>query len=84
MRHPQVAANRMIGEVRHPELGTIRMPGFPIDSAEANARPSRPAPGCGQDTHAVLLEAGYTDEDIEVLQGWGAIHCAETALEAMQ
>jgi crotonobetainyl-CoA:carnitine CoA-transferase CaiB-like acyl-CoA transferase len=84
MRHPQVAANRMISEVRHPELGTIRMPGFPIDSAAANARPSRPAPACGQDTRAVLLEAGYAEEDIEVLQEWGAIHCAEAALEGVQ
>jgi crotonobetainyl-CoA:carnitine CoA-transferase CaiB-like acyl-CoA transferase len=84
MRHPQVAANRMIGEVRHPELGTIRMPGFPIDSAEANARPSRPAPACGQDTRAVLRAAGYAEEDIEVLQEWGAIHCAEAALEGVQ
>ena len=84
IRHPQVAANRMISEVRHPELGTIRMPGFPIDSAAANARPSRPAPACGQDTRAVLLEAGYAEEDIEVLQEWGAIHCAEAALEGVQ
>ncbi len=77
--HPQVAANRMIGELAHPQLGTIRMPGFPINSAESNALPSRPAPACGQDTRAVLCAAGYSDEDVDVLHEWGAIHCAELA-----
>jgi len=81
MQHPQVAANRMISEVRHPELGTIRMPGFPINSAAANSRPSRPAPACGQDTREVLLGAGYSDDDIDVLHEWGAIHCGEQAAQ---
>jgi crotonobetainyl-CoA:carnitine CoA-transferase CaiB-like acyl-CoA transferase len=82
IEHPQVAANRMIGELRHAELGTIRMPGFPINSAEANARPSRPAPSCGQDTREVLRGAGYTDDDIEALREWGAIHCGNEATES--
>jgi hypothetical protein len=32
----------------------------------------------------VLRAAGYAEEDIEVLQEWGAIHCAEAALEGVQ
>jgi crotonobetainyl-CoA:carnitine CoA-transferase CaiB-like acyl-CoA transferase len=79
MQHPQVAANRMIGEVRHPELGPIAMPGFPINSSECNAQPSRAAPACGQDTRAVLLGVGYNDQDVDVLCEWGAVHCGSAA-----
>ena len=83
VRHPQVAANRMIGEVEHATLGTIRMPGFPIDSAAANAQPARPAPVCGQDTRAVLLGMGYSERDIGALLARGAIHCAAGATSAV-
>ena len=47
LRHPQVAANAMLAEVEHPVHGRVRMPGFPVDSAQANALPHRPAPGDG-------------------------------------
>ena len=33
----------------------------------------------GQDTRAVLLGAGYTDEDIDVLRARWAIHCGDEA-----
>ena len=79
MEHPQVTANRMIGQVEHATLGTIRMPGFPVDSAEANARPFRVAPACGQDTLPVLRSVGYSDEDIAALRESRAIHVAAHA-----
>jgi crotonobetainyl-CoA:carnitine CoA-transferase CaiB-like acyl-CoA transferase len=79
MRHPQVEANRMIGEAHHPVLGTIRMPGFPIDSARANERPHRAAPGCGQDTLAVLRGMGYGEEEISSLVRRRAVHCGSDA-----
>lgn len=74
--HPQVAANGMITAVPHPTLGTIRMPGFPVCSGEVNAKVARPAPGCGQDTVAVLESVGFGREEIAALSGCGAIHCA--------
>nr|WP_315594005.1 CoA transferase [uncultured Cupriavidus sp.] len=73
--HPQVAANRMIDEVAHPTLGSIRMPAFPICSASANARPARPAPACGQDTATVLQRFGFDAEQIATLAARGAIAC---------
>ena len=79
VRHAQVAANRMIGEVEHATLGTIRMPGFPINSAAENSQPSRSAPSCGQDTRAVLLGMGYSADDIAALLERRAIHCGEGA-----
>lgn len=75
--HPQVAANRMLAEVAHPTLGTIRMPGFPLDSAATNAAPMRPAPACGQDTEAVLRGLGYAAEEIDSLRECGAVRCAQ-------
>lgn len=75
-QHPQVAANRMLAEVRHATLGAIRMPGFPISSTVSNAQPMRPAPGCGQDTAAVLHRLGYAAGEISALRECGAIHCA--------
>jgi crotonobetainyl-CoA:carnitine CoA-transferase CaiB-like acyl-CoA transferase len=72
--HPQVIANHMISEVQHPTLGTLRMPGFPIDSAQANARPFLVAPSCGEDTWTVLREAGYSDEEMAALRDCGAVH----------
>ncbi|WP_354673734.1 CaiB/BaiF CoA transferase family protein [Cupriavidus alkaliphilus] len=77
MAHPQVAANRMVQRTPHEALGEVRMPGFPINSAQENALPARPAPACGQHTRAVLADFGYTRAQIAALQTRGAIHCAE-------
>ncbi|SPA18100.1 Carnitine dehydratase [Cupriavidus taiwanensis] len=77
MAHPQVAANRMVQRIPHQTLGEVRMPGFPINSAQENAPPARPAPACGQHTQAVLAGFGYTSAQIAALQARGAIHCAE-------
>jgi crotonobetainyl-CoA:carnitine CoA-transferase CaiB-like acyl-CoA transferase len=79
VRHPQVATNGMLAEVEHPQHGTLRMPGFPVDSAQANARPHRVAPACGQDTRQVLREAGFDDAEITDLLRARAIHCAGAA-----
>ncbi|HUF38167.1 MAG TPA: CaiB/BaiF CoA-transferase family protein [Anaerolineales bacterium] len=66
LAHPQVQAR---GLVRPPEEGGIpelRSP-FPFPPAEGAA------PGLGQDTHRVLLEAGYSEEEIIGLDGKGVI-----------
>ncbi|EYS86430.1 carnitine dehydratase [Cupriavidus sp. SK-4] len=83
MAHPQVAANRMVQRVRHDTLGEIRMPGFPINSAQENALPSRPAPACGQHTQAVLAELGYSPSQIAALQEHGAIRCADAGQQRL-
>jgi crotonobetainyl-CoA:carnitine CoA-transferase CaiB-like acyl-CoA transferase len=58
MQHPQVAANAMVAELEHPVHGRIRVPGFPVDSAQANARAHRAAPSCGQDTGRCCASPG--------------------------
>ena len=72
-RHPQVEANGMFAGVDHPTLGRIRMPGFPVNSTEENARPSRAAPACGEHTRSVLSGIGYADAEIDSLEAAGAI-----------
>lgn len=73
MAHPQVAANRMIRRIAHPRHGDIRVPGFPINSATENARPARPAPACGEHTRAVLIDLGYSGEEIDALAARGVV-----------
>lgn len=76
-QHPQAAANGMLTEIPHPVHGSIRMPGFPVDSAESNVCAHRPAPACGQDTREILLEAGYGEAEIASLVDGGVVHCAD-------
>jgi crotonobetainyl-CoA:carnitine CoA-transferase CaiB-like acyl-CoA transferase len=81
MRHPQVLANAMVAELEHPVHGRIRMPGFPVDSAVANAQPHRPAPSCGQDTRDVLRAAGFSDAQVDDLLRSKAVHGPAAARE---
>jgi crotonobetainyl-CoA:carnitine CoA-transferase CaiB-like acyl-CoA transferase len=78
-QHPQVAANAMLAEADHPLHGRVRMPGFPVNSAQANAEPHRPAPTCGEHTWAVLRDTGLSDAAIATLQRSQAVHCAHVA-----
>jgi crotonobetainyl-CoA:carnitine CoA-transferase CaiB-like acyl-CoA transferase len=75
LRHPQLAANRALVSVNVPGHGVLRMPGFPIDSCEANARPHRAAPALGQDQQAVLQElASREGATRATMPAWTACH----------
>ena len=73
--HPQVISNGMIAQMEHPSLGTIRTPGFPINSAEANALPHVPAPCRGEHSRQILAQSGYSEEEIEHLLDSGVATC---------
>lgn len=62
--HPQVAANAMIVEMSHPVFGAIRVPGFPINSREANATPHAPAPALGQHSAEILKTFGFSTQEV--------------------
>jgi crotonobetainyl-CoA:carnitine CoA-transferase CaiB-like acyl-CoA transferase len=62
--HPQVAASGMIAGMDHPDFGTVRVPGFPINTRETNAEPHMPAPAPGQHSAAILSSFGYSPRDI--------------------
>ena len=70
---PQVTANSYIHEVEHPGHEPVRMTGsgFVLDGEPV--RIERLAPQHGEHTEAVLVEAGYTWDEIAKLREAGAI-----------
>jgi crotonobetainyl-CoA:carnitine CoA-transferase CaiB-like acyl-CoA transferase len=70
---PQVRHMGMVREVEHPDLGTVRMLGFPF--AVGGARPPirRPAPRLGEHTREVLAELGVSASEIDRLASIGAV-----------
>ena len=70
---PQVAANEMIVSVDHPSHGPMLIVGPAVNLHATPGSIRRTAPEFGQHTEEVLLEAGFTWEDIESLRGEGAL-----------
>ncbi len=70
---PQVIANGYITEVEHPVLGKIKLADHPIRYSETPHGIRSLAPEHGEHTEQVLLELGYTWEDIAALQEKGVI-----------
>lgn len=65
---PQILANKYIETLEHPYLGSIGVPGSPIRMSKNETGPKRFAPELGANTEEVLLDIGYTWEDIEQLK----------------
>jgi CoA:oxalate CoA-transferase len=72
-RDPQALANRYIIEADHPDWGRTRQVGFPWDFSETPAEWRKRAPKLGEHTEEILLELGYTGEDINRFKNAGAI-----------
>ena len=69
----QVVARRMVLGTEHPTLGRLRTLGSPLKMSGTPAEPGRRAPLLGEHTTDVLRQAGYTDAEIAVLRGKGAL-----------
>jgi len=70
---PQALANNYVTWFDHPVLGRTKMVGFPWDLSQTPASVRREAPEFGQHTEEILLELGYSWEDIAKLRDGGAI-----------
>jgi crotonobetainyl-CoA:carnitine CoA-transferase CaiB-like acyl-CoA transferase len=72
---PQVLANRYLVELEYPDEGrTVQMVNHPVRfSAAPEVGVRGPAPQFGQHTEEVLLEFGYTWEQISELRACGAV-----------
>lgn len=79
--HPQVQANQIIIESNHPQSGRLRQTRPPVRFDGYAAFKPEPAQLLGQDTRAVLAEAGYSVEEIENLIAKGAATCAQESAE---
>ena len=69
----QAVANHYFIEVDHPDWGGIKMTGFPWDFSETPASWRRKAPEFGQHNEEILMELGYSKEDIRALKREGVI-----------
>jgi formyl-CoA transferase len=70
---PQALAREMTLNVDHPTLGPLRTLGTPIKMSETPLNPRRRAPLLGEHTDDVLLDAGYSENEIEQLRSTGAV-----------
>jgi crotonobetainyl-CoA:carnitine CoA-transferase CaiB-like acyl-CoA transferase len=82
VRDPQVLANEYIVNVERPDGPPVGMVPTPIQFGETPTIIDRLAPELGQHTEEVLLEAGYSWEEIEALRREGAIGPRHEAEEA--
>ncbi len=70
---PQVQANAFFTAVQHPTHGAYETVQTPLKFGESQVGVRGPAPEVGQHTEEVLLEAGYSWEDIEELRDAGGL-----------
>ena len=70
---PQAVQNDFFDKLDHPNAGEIRLVASPVKFGETSAEAKLPSPQVGQHTEEILLETGYTWEDITRLKDEGAI-----------
>ena len=70
---PQVRAREMLVELEDPELGTLKNIGIPVKLSLTPGSIRRRAPDLGEHSREVLLEAGYSDEDVTRLINAGVV-----------
>lgn len=73
---PQTEAREMVVCTRHRRLGPIKTLGLPIKLSATPGRVTRGAPVYGEHTRAVLLESGFTADEIDHLVDQGAVIAA--------
>ncbi len=63
----------MLTDFEHPTFGTLQMVSPAVNLSETPGSVRTPAPEFSQHTEEVLLEAGYSWEDIERLRSSGIV-----------
>jgi CoA:oxalate CoA-transferase len=71
VQDPQALANNYIIEVDHPALGRSKQVGFPWDFSETPASWRKEAPKLGENTEEILLDLGYSKEELAKLKESG-------------
>ena len=73
LENEQALANGYITEMEHPEIGKIKVVGNPVRLSDTPLAPVSPPPELGQHSEEVLLEAGFSWEEIADLRKAEAI-----------
>lgn len=71
----QLNARNMVIELEDKQLGKLKMPGIPIKMSGIEDYPTGSAPLLGEDTEALLKEAGLGEEELKKLKEEGIILC---------
>jgi alpha-methylacyl-CoA racemase len=79
-----VREREMVISYEQPEFGEVKQLGFPIKLSRTPADVHRPAPALGEHTTEVLIEAGYSEQDVHDLEESGAAKGPDTATKQEQ
>ncbi len=71
--NPQVLESGYLRQVSHPEYGDMVTMGTPVRYSDGIDEPADRAPELGENTEEILLEIGYSWEQIELLKKEGAL-----------
>ncbi|MBI4268711.1 MAG: CoA transferase [Candidatus Rokubacteria bacterium] len=70
---PHTLARGMVQELEHPRVGRVKALGNPVKLSKSPATMRKSAPELGEDTDAILREAGYAPGEIAAFRAAGAI-----------
>lgn len=79
LKHPQVIANDVVVETHHPQAGALRQARQPAQFSRTPTKIRRGGPRHGGDTHEVLTEAGFSNDEITDLEKAGVVWQASAA-----
>jgi len=77
IEHPQILANEILLETEHPKAGRLRQARHAPRFSETPAEHRHGAPGLGEHTREVLLNAGLSEDELKTLAADQVIHMGE-------
>ena len=70
---PQALSNGYVVDFEHRALGRVKIPGYPVQFSASYAGTRSSAPGLGEHTDSIMLEMGYSEQEILSLRKAGVI-----------